>query len=169
MTIQEIFERFANNAFHCRTRFGIAKPGFSLPLELRLADFYRYDGDQTLADIVTSEILVIFFNVIIPPRVIIKLTRQRGTKSSKMHTAVRSVNIVGETQFLYLNIIVVNESGFDFHLIIGFIHIKWILLQSGSVVIQVLQERKQSHVKIKTLIKRRLFTLVNNFNFNSLG
>ena len=73
---------------------GVAELALCLSLELRLGEFDADNGSQSLADIVTRELLVAVFENGIFASVVVENAGQSGLETGLMSTAVNGVDIV---------------------------------------------------------------------------
>src|SRR4028119_840189 len=96
--LQELRQVLVGGALHQALDLGVPELGLGLPLELRLAELYRYDGREPLADVVAGEGLLLLLEESFMPRIRVDGARERRPEAGEVRPALVGVDVVGERE-----------------------------------------------------------------------
>ena len=119
MLVEVRAEPLVDDRLHRRLGLRVAELRLGLPLELRLAHFYRQDGGEALAHVVARQREVRLFEEAALLRVLIDDARQRRLEAGEMRAALVSVDVVHEGEHGVVVLVVVLERQLDPDVILG--------------------------------------------------
>ena len=95
MRVEPVAELGVNGLLNEGARLSIAELGLGLTLELRLGELDGDDSGQTLADVITSEIVIPVLEQTLLTSILIDQSGQRRAKSLLMGAALGGVDRIG--------------------------------------------------------------------------
>ena len=102
-----------------------------MTFKLGILDFYTDDGCHTLADILTGEIRLGFFEQLIGAGVIVERLRKGCTETFHMHTAFRRNDVVDESVGIFLESVVVLHGHFHIDIVPDTLAVNDLIVEGG--------------------------------------
>ncbi|MGX1476000.1 UNVERIFIED_CONTAM: hypothetical protein RKD50_004808 [Streptomyces canus] len=96
VAVQPVGEVLVDDLLDEGLHLGVAQLGLGLALELRLAQLHRDDRGQTLADVITREVVVLLTQQLLVARVLVDEVRQRRAEAFLVRAALVRVDDVRE-------------------------------------------------------------------------
>ena len=108
---------------HVSAHFTVAEFGFRLTLKLRFGKFYGYYCRQPLSDVFTCKFIVVFYKIEFFARIVYEF-RKRKPETVYMCTAFFGIDIVGESDDVFIVSVVILHSDFNRYGIVVFAEIQ---------------------------------------------
>jgi hypothetical protein len=139
--VKILAETFVNERFD--GAFDVAiQLALGLAFKLRLRKFYRDDGDETFANIVSADgdFVLLLFQHAEGIRVVVDRARERRTEAGEVRAAVDRIDRIGEGENVFGVGVVILQRDFHFHLIALAFHVNRRVVENAFAAVQMLHK-----------------------------
>ena len=166
--LEIVGELLTDDVLNRGLRLGVSELLLGLSFELRILDFYRNHGRETLTDIITTQIRLRFLQELITAGIIIKGLRDRIFKTGEVGSTLRGIDVIDEgIGILGIGVVVLHRD-LDEHMItlaltVDDVRIQWLL-----ALVEILYELLDTTLVVEGLFLLLAFTRIDQCDFQRL-
>ena len=138
---QELAQAVVNQRLDDALHFAVSQLGLGLTFELGLRQLHADDADQAFANVVAGQVLFEFLEEIVRDGVVVQRAGQRGLEADQVRAALVRVDVVGESENLFLIAVVVLHGDFKIDPFLDALKVDNFVVEWGLVLVEVLDER----------------------------